>query len=119
MLCKKLEQDKCEHAPLSCLFDSNSRYFLLVHQAFKMGSEDKKYLDGMKIVALSIIAEQWKKIVEGEMTEKEHHHMFEIIDNNARLKTQELEIECGIVDPSITKTNRIKPTILACGFHLP
>ena len=69
-LCKKLNQDKRESAPCSCLFDTNSPYFLPVHQAFRMSSEGNKYLDGMKIVALWILDQDWKKIIEGEMTEE-------------------------------------------------
>jgi hypothetical protein len=116
VLHKKLEQDKNESAPRSCLFDGNSPYFLPVHQAFRIGSEDNKYLDGMKIVALSITAQDWKKIVEGKMTKQEHHHMFAVINNNAKLTTRELEIECGKVDAKST-TNRIKPTMATLGLR--
>jgi hypothetical protein len=115
-LCKKLSQDQHDSAPRSCLFDSNSPYFLPVHPAFRMSSEDNKYLDGMKIVALSIADQDWKKIIEGKMTEQEHHHMFAVINNKAKLMTRELEIECGKVDPQQT-TNRIKPTMATLGLR--
>ena len=71
----------------------------------------------MKIVALSISDQDWKKIIEGEMTEKEHRDMFAVINNNAKLMTRELEIECGKVDAQKCTTNRIKPTMVTLGLR--
>ncbi len=76
---------------------------LPVHQAFRMSGEDKKYYDGMKIVALSISKQQWEMIVEGNMNDKE----FEAIDASAKIKIRELEIMTGLVDPNKTKGNKI------------
>ena len=92
---QKAEKNKLKKVPLSCLFDTSSLYSLPVHPNFRMSSEVSKYQDGMKIVAMSIDVEQWKKIVKGKMTNKEHHNMFARIDEAARLMTRELEIKCG------------------------
>lgn len=81
-----------------------------------MSSEVNKYQDGMKIVAMSIDVEQWKKIVEGKMTNKEHHYMFARIDKAARLMTQELEIKCGKHDPNNT-VDKIDPTMSTLGLR--
>jgi hypothetical protein len=43
-----------------------------------MNGDDKKYYNGMKIVALSIFKKQWEMIVEGNMSEKEYRDMFEV-----------------------------------------
>ena len=109
-------ENKLEKVPLSCLFDASSLYFLPVHPYFRMSSEVNKYQDGMKIVAMSIDFEQWKKIVEGKMTNKEHHYMFARIDEAARLMTRELEIKCGKHDPNNT-VNKIVPTMLTLGLR--
>jgi hypothetical protein len=113
---QKAAKDECKKVPFSCLFDPASRYFLPVHQNFSMGSEENKYKDGMKIVALSITDDQWEKILKGDMMRKERDDMFACIDKSAKLKTRELEIECGLHDPKKT-TNRIIPTMSTLGLR--
>jgi hypothetical protein len=104
---ERAKKDMCVSVPQSCLFDSASRYALPVHQAFRMNGEDKKYYDGMKVVALSISKQQWEMIVEGNMNDKEYRDMFEAIDASAKIKIRELEIMTGLVDPNKTKGNKI------------
>ena len=43
--------------------------------------------------------------------------MFAVINNNAKLMTRELEIECGKVDAQKCTTNRIKPTMVTLGLR--
>lgn len=119
-LATKLAQEKksAKDVPRSCLFDSTSPYYLPVHPVFKMSGETNKYSDAMKIVALSILDQDWQKIIVGEMTDKEHRNLFSVINKSAKETTRSLEIECGIVEPKTRKNvNRIKPTVSTLGLR--
>jgi hypothetical protein len=94
---KQYEKQKV-YPGIDSLFNKESDCFIPIHPTFAANSEGAKYLNAMKVVAMTFEKREWECLVSGKLNEKESRDLFFKISKESQSTIQTIFLQAGLVE---------------------